>query len=78
MKVDIVKKIILDNMGDACCGIFNSRNLVGDNMTTLYEEDDLQVDICYDWAYIEVFGLTNEEFAELKRWYNEIKEELGY
>lgn len=78
MKVDIVKNIILDNMDNACCGIFNNRNLVGDNMTTLYREDGLQVDICYDWAYIEVFGLTNEEFDELKRWYNEIKVKLGY
>jgi len=78
MKIDIAKNIILDNIGDACHGIFNTRNLVGDDMTTLYEEDGLQIDICYDWDYFEVFGLTYEEFAELKRWYNEIRVELGY
>ena len=73
MKVDIVKNIILDNIDDARCGIYNMRNLVRDNMVTIYKEDGLQVDICYDWAYIEVFGLTEEEFDELKKWYCEIR-----
>lgn len=45
-------------------GIFNSRNLVGDEMKTIYCDNDVTVDICYEYDYIEIFGLTNDEFHE--------------
>jgi len=75
-KIEIAQIVISKYINDAPHGIFNTRNLVGDDMTTICREDGLQIDICYDWAYFEVFGLTKEEFAELKSWYNIIKEEL--
>lgn len=51
------------------CGIFNSRNIVGDSMTTIYDEpaDRVIVDACYCYDYIEIFGLTDEEFKDAKR-----------
>ena len=49
------------------CQFFNSRNTVGDEMETIYEKDGITIDICYDWGYFEVFGMTNEEFIDFKR-----------
>ena len=51
------------------CGIFNSRNISGDSMTTIYDEpaDRVLVDACYDYDYIEIFGLTDEEFEDAER-----------
>lgn len=63
------KEIIKAHYSDAECGIFNSRNIVGDVMNTIYEGDGLTIDICYGWQYFEVFGLSGEEFEELEEHY---------
>ena len=68
-KLEIAKKVIAENIDDARCGIYDTRNIVGDYMDTLYASDDLIVDICYGYAYFEVFGLTDNEFAELEKYY---------
>lgn len=47
------------------CGIFDSRNTVGDMMENIYDKDGIQVDVCRHWDYIEVFGLSSEEFKSL-------------
>lgn len=44
---------------------FNTRNLVGDAMVTVYTKDGIQVDEAFEWGYIEIFGLTEEEFKSL-------------
>ena len=67
--LEIAKKIIEENIADADCGLFNSRNLVGDSMITVYHKDGLTIDICYHWAYFEVFGLSADEFKELEAFY---------
>ena len=67
------KKIVKAYYKFADCGIFNSRNVVGDRMRTIYKRDDLTIDICYEYLYYEVFGLSNVEFEELKRYYNSLK-----
>ena len=72
-KLEIAKRIIKENIDDARCGIFNTRNLVGDTMETLYDSDDLTIDICYFWMYFEVFGLTEEEFEKLEKYYNSLR-----
>lgn len=68
-KLDIAKKVIKENINKARYGIFDTRNMVGDDMDTLYDSDDLTIDICYRYAYFEVFGLTDNEFAELDKYY---------
>ena len=68
-KLEIAKKVIAENIDDAKCGIFDTRNIVGDFMENIYESEDLIIDICYGWAYFEVFGLTDSEFAELEKYY---------
>lgn len=71
-KLEKAKKVIKDNIKDAKCGIFDSRNLAGDPMTCIYYEDGLQVDICYRYEYFEVFGLSDEEFETLEKYYDRI------
>ena len=68
-KLEIAKKVIAENIDDARCGIFDTRNIVGDFMENIYESENLIIDICYGWAYFEVFGLTDNEFAELEKYY---------
>lgn len=45
--------------------MFDTRNIVGDSMVTIYDEDGITVDYCHDYSYIEIFGLTDEEFEEV-------------
>ena len=44
---------------------FNTRNLVGDPMETVYDEDGIIIDYCHYWNYIEIFGLKEKEFEDL-------------
>jgi len=68
------KEIIKANYRNANCGIYDCRNFVGDTMTTIYEGEDLTIDVCYHYSYFEVFGLSNAEFEELEKYYNSLKE----
>lgn len=69
------KVIIKAHYKDADCGIFNSRNTVGDTMETIYEDEGLTIDICYYWSYFEVFGLSKAEFEELEEYYGSLEAE---
>ena len=74
---EIAKDIITANIESATCGIFNVRNIVGDPMVCLHDDKNgLRVDICYYYSYFEVFGLTPDEFYELEKYYNKLKNEL--
>ena len=74
-KLEIAKEIIKNNIADGDCGIFDSRNIVGDRMTTIYHRDGLTIDICYFYSYFEVFGLTDSEFSDLADYYDKIRDE---
>lgn len=65
-RLEKTKKIIESRIQDARFGIFNSRNIVGDIMSTIYEDDEITIDICYHWCYFEVFGLSDDEFKSLE------------
>ena len=67
------KEIIKAYYEYADCGIFNNRNVVGDIMRTIYEGYGLTIDICYHYAYYEVFGLSDTEFEELEIYYHSLK-----
>ena len=71
-KLEKAKEIIKANYKDADCGIFRTRNILGDAMETIYEEDSLTIDICRGWEYFEVFGLDAADFAELKLFYDKL------
>ena len=45
---------------------FTTRNVVGDPMETIYNEDGIQIDYCEGYDYIEIFGLPLEDFYKLR------------
>lgn len=67
------KEIIKEHYSDADCGIFDSRNIVGDMMETIYKGEGLTIDICYHYSYFEVFGLSDAEYEELEQYYYSLK-----
>lgn len=71
--LDKAKEIIKTFYKIAKCGIFNTPNTAGDYMETIYEGEGLTIDICYYYSYFEVFGLTNVEFEELKKYYDSLE-----
>lgn len=75
--LNTIKAIIVENFEDASCGIYHTRNILGDSMTNLYSDfrAGIKVDICYDCGYFEIFGLDYEEWKNIKEFYNSLKEE---
>lgn len=73
-KLEQAKQVIKERFDDAQYGIFSSRNIAGDHMTNIYDDGELEIDICYGWMYFEVFGLSEEEFEELSKYYEQLKE----
>lgn len=75
-KLNKVKEIIKKNIEDAKCGIFFTRNIVGDPTQILYVDTDniIEVDICYKYEYFEIFGLNEKEQKEIKNYYEIIKD----
>lgn len=71
-EVEKVKEVIKNNIEDASYGIFDCRNIVGDPMETIYDDGGVRIDLCHKWEYFEVFGLTNEEFAEIESFYEDL------
>lgn len=72
-RLDKVKEIIKEHYVDS--GLFFNRNFVGDTMTTIYDEDGIEIDICYEYEYFEVFGLDKKEQEELTNYYDNFKKE---
>lgn len=66
------KEIIKEHFNLAKHGIFNVHNTAGDSTNIIYAENGLMIDICYYWEYFEVFGLSNEDFNELEKFYNSL------
>lgn len=72
-----IKKLIKKNYDDADCGLFDTRNIVGDYMVNIFDGKYFTLDICYNYSYFEVFGATSEEFAILKTIYNNLEKEVS-
>lgn len=70
--VEKVKEVIKNNIEDALYGIFDCRNVVGDPMETIYDEAGVRIELCHNWGYFEVFGLTNKEFLEVESFYKDL------
>lgn len=74
--LDTAKRIIKENYTDFRCGIFNTGNIAGDPMGTIYEDDTLSILGCYYYSYFEVFGLSNDDFEKLKDYYDSLDREV--
>jgi hypothetical protein len=53
---------------------FDTRNVVGDPMETIYEADGITIDYCEGYYYLEIFGLSDEEYRSL----SDILDVCGY
>lgn len=73
--LDVAKELIDKFYDIADCGLFDSRNIMGDPMTTVYNANGLTVDICYRYSYFEVFGLSDKEFEALGEYYRQKEKE---
>ena len=52
--------------------MFNTRNVLGDHTTRIYDKNGITVDYCPDWGYIEIFGLSGTQFRRV------VEETSGY
>lgn len=71
-KLEKAKEVIKNNYENGNCGIYNSHGIYEDEMITIYNEDGLTIDICYEWKYFEVFGLLQDDFEQLKEYYYKV------
>lgn len=71
-EIEKVKQIIKEWSPKARCGIFNAHNWCGDLTINVFSGEYFQIDICYGYAYFEVFGTTDKEWAELYEFYMEV------
>lgn len=76
LNLEIAKEIIKKNISYATSGIFNTLCIMPDEKTCIYDDGGLTILICYDWAYFEVFGLSEENFCILTDYYHALCEEL--
>ena len=68
-ELEKVKEIIKNNIDDFTCGLFSTRNMVGDSMDNLFTGKYFTLDGCYAWSYYELFGTTEKEFKEVENIY---------
>ena len=49
--------------------MFNTRNVANDEMESLYADvaNCVYIDVCKEWGYVEIFGLTEEEFKVVEK-----------
>lgn len=69
-RLDFVKKIIETHIDDALCGLFFTRNLVGDRMVLLDKRFGIDIEICCEYSYFEIFGLTDYEQKVIESFYD--------
>lgn len=44
---------------------FNTRNIAGDSMITIYHKNNITIEYCPYYEYIEIFGINEMDFLEL-------------
>ena len=46
---------------------FDCRGWMPDVLVTIYEQDGITVDYCHYWRYIEIFGISKDEFKYIEK-----------
>lgn len=72
-RLAVAKEVIDEYFQQASCGLFNTRNTVGDHMVNIYDDNGIKIDICFGYEYFEIFGLNDREFKELEAYYDSKK-----
>lgn len=71
-RLDFVKKVIEAHIDNAPSGIFFTRNFVGDRMVHLNRRFGIDIEICYEYEYFEIFGLTDHEQIIIESFYDRL------
>lgn len=59
--------------------VFDCKSLVGDERECVYSEDGIRVLVCYYYDYVEVLGISDEEFKAIstgKGFFTHLKKHL--
>ena len=56
--------------------VFNTRNIIGDRMKNVYNKNGISIDECSDCEYIEIFGITKEEYSSLYTDCHKLKKDI--
>jgi hypothetical protein len=71
-KLRKAKEIIRKNIECGDCGLFNHHNIIYDPTHNIYDKNGLIINVCYEYSYFEVIGLSDEEFGKLEDYYNNL------
>ena len=52
--------------------MFHTKGWMGDILGTIYNENGITIDYCGEWNYIEIFGLTEDEFKTVNNEVNNV------
>lgn len=65
-------KVIIDLWGEKCdCGIFDCHSYPRDPLQNVYYIPNVcSVDVCENFKYIDVVGLSKDDFEKLEDYYN--------
>lgn len=69
-KLELAKKILDEHFACARFGLFSTECDIDDPREMVYNDNGITVYTCELYTYVEVIGLSSEDFDELKRWYN--------
>ena len=69
-RLDFVKNTIETHIDDASHGLFFTRNFAGDSMTHIDKQFGIDIEICYEYGYFEIFGLTDYEQKVIESFYD--------
>lgn len=67
------KKVIVENFKGHEHGLFFTRNIVGDAMRCIFDEEGVVIDVCDEWAYFEIFNLSDKEQEEIMKFYDSLQ-----
>lgn len=74
MNVNEIAQVIKNNFEVAPFGCFFTRNVVSDEMETIYTKSGkYTIDICKYYGYFEIFGLTEIEQKAIKKYYKKLR-----
>ena len=66
---DVIKKYITDGK----CGIYDCEGDPRDYKNKVYDDGEVVILNCRIYEYLEVLGLTDEEFKVVEKYYNSLR-----
>ena len=66
---DVIKKYITDGK----CGIYDCEGDPRDYKNKVYDDGEVVILNCRTYEYLEVLGLTDEEFKVVEKYYNSLR-----